>query len=94
MGPASQEMQLRRAGVPLNTLYHDVGVSGTTGTQERRGCHRLNSHVAGGDTLVVVAIDRRRNACGVRIHLRNGGQPQIQIQNAPKLSLMPTLVCP
>ena len=58
MDPASQELQLRRAGVPLDCIHRDVGVSGTTGTQERRGWHRLNGRLAGGDTLVVVAIDR------------------------------------
>ena len=58
MDPASQELQLRRAGVPLDRIHRDVGVSGTTGTQERRGWHRLNGRLAGGDTLVVVAIDR------------------------------------
>ena len=58
MDPASQEIQLRRAGVPLDHIHRDVGVSGTTGTQERRGWHRLNGRLAGGDTLVVVAIDR------------------------------------
>ena len=58
MDPTSQELQLRRAGVPLDHIHRDVGVSGTTGTQERRGWHRLNGRLAGGDTLVVVAIDR------------------------------------
>ena len=58
MDPASQELQLQRAGVPLNNIHRDVGVSGTTGTQERRGWHRLNGRLAGGDTMVVVAIDR------------------------------------
>ena len=58
MDPASQELQLRRAGVPLGNIFRDVGVSGTTGTQERRGWHRLNSFLNGGDTLAVVAIDR------------------------------------
>ena len=58
MDPASQEIQLRRAGVPLECIHRDVGVSGTTGTQERRGWHRLNGRLSGGDTLVVVAIDR------------------------------------
>ena len=42
MDPASQELQLQRAGAPLNNIHRDVGVSGTTGTQERRGWHRLN----------------------------------------------------
>ena len=58
MDPASQELQLRRAGVPLQNVFRDVGVSGSTGTQERRGWHRLNDRLAGGDTLVVAAIDR------------------------------------
>ena len=58
MDPASQELQLRRAGVPLDCIHRDVGVSGTTGTQERRGWYRLIGRLAGGDTLVVVAIDR------------------------------------
>ena len=58
MDPESQELQLQRAGVPWENLFRDVGVSGSTGTQERRGWHRLNGRLAGGDTLVVVAIDR------------------------------------
>ena len=58
MDPASQELQLRRAGVPLDHIHRDVGVSGTTGTQDRRGWHRLNGRLGGGDILVVVAIDR------------------------------------
>ena len=58
MDPASQELQLQRTGVPLNNIHRDVGVSGTTGTQERRGWHRINGRLAGGDTLIVVAIDR------------------------------------
>ena len=58
MDPASQELRLRRAGVPLANLHRDVGVSGTTGTQECQGWHKLDGRLAGGDTLVVVAIDR------------------------------------
>ena len=58
MDPASQELQLRRAGVPLANLFRDVGVSGSTGTRERRAWHQLNDRLAGGDTLAVVAIDR------------------------------------
>ena len=58
MDPVSQELQFRRAGVPRANIHRDVGVSGTTGTQERRGWHRLNGRLAGGDILVVVAIDR------------------------------------
>ena len=58
MDPASQELQLRRAGVSLNNIHRDVGVSGSTGTRERRAWHQLNDRLAGGDTLVVAAIDR------------------------------------
>ena len=58
MDPESQELQLQRAGVPWENLFRDIGVSGSTGTQERRGWHRLDARLAGGDTLVVVAIDR------------------------------------
>ena len=58
MDPTSQELQLRRAGVPLDCIHRDVGVSGTTGTQGRQGWHQLDARLAGGDTLVVVAIDR------------------------------------
>ena len=58
MDPASQELQLRRAGVPLTNIHRDVGVSGSTGTRERRAWYQLNARLAGGDTLVVVAIDR------------------------------------
>ena len=55
MDPASQELQLRRAGVPLANIHRDVGVSGTQG---RQVWHQLDVRLAGGDTLVVVAIDR------------------------------------
>ena len=58
MDPASQELQPRRAGVPLANIHRDVGVSGSIGTQERRAWHQLNARLAGDDTLVVVAIDR------------------------------------
>ena len=58
MAPVSQELQFRRAGVPLANIHRDVGVSGTTGTQGRQGWHQLDGRLAGGDTLVVVAIDR------------------------------------
>ena len=50
MDPGSRELQPRRAGVPQNNILHDVGVSGATGTQERRAWHRLDSRLAGGDT--------------------------------------------
>ena len=43
--------------MPIHIHHCDVGVSGTTGTQERRGWHRLNGRLVGSDTLVV-AIDR------------------------------------
>ena len=43
MDPESQELQLRRAGVPWENLFRDIGVSGSTGTQERRGWHRNHS---------------------------------------------------
>ena len=71
MDPASQELQLQRAGVPRDNIYRDVGVSGSTGTLQRQGWHRLNGRLAGGDTLVVVAIGRRwpdtiRSICDLR----------------------------
>ena len=46
------------AGVALSHIYHDVGVSGASGTNSRRGWHSLDSRLAQGDTLVVVSIDR------------------------------------
>ena len=48
----------RRAGVPWENLFRDIGVSGSTCTRERRVWHCLDARLAGGDTLVVVAIDR------------------------------------
>ena len=36
MDSVSWELQLQRADAPLNNIHHDGGVSGTTGTQERR----------------------------------------------------------
>ena len=33
MDPASQELQIRRAGVPLANIHRDVGVSGSIGTK-------------------------------------------------------------
>ena len=47
MDPFSQELRLREAGV-----------SGATGTDQRHGLHRLDGRLSGGDTLVVVRIDR------------------------------------
>ena len=45
------------------TIRRDVGGSGSTGTQERRGRHQLNGRLAAGDTLVV-AIDPASAAAG------------------------------
>ena len=58
MAPASQELQLRIVGVPLANIHRDGGGAGTTGTQGCQGWHQLDVRLAGGDTLVVVAIDR------------------------------------
>ena len=41
--------------MPLANIHRDVGVSGTQG---RQVWHQLDVRLAGGDTLVVVAIDR------------------------------------
>ena len=78
--PETQNLQLRRSGVDQERIYRDVGISGTIGTNSRKGWHRLDQQLVAGDTLVVVAIDRigRRwmdtmrcmlslNARGVRI---------------------------
>ena len=56
--PETQRQQLLAAGVALSHIYQDVGVSGTSGTNSRRGWHSLESRLAQGDTLVVVSIDR------------------------------------
>ena len=56
--PETQRQQLLAAGVALSQTYQDVGVSGTSGTNGRRGWHSLNPRLAQGDTLVVVSIDR------------------------------------
>ena len=58
MDPENQALRLRQAGVELVNIYRDVGVSGATGTRERQGWHRLNERLVGGDTLMVVRIDR------------------------------------
>ena len=58
-GPATGNCQeIPAGGVPLNNIHRDVGVSGTTGTRERRAWHQLHERLGGGDTLVVAAIDR------------------------------------
>jgi hypothetical protein len=56
--PETQRQQLLAAGVALSHIYQDVGISGTSGTNSRRGWHSLHSRLAQGDTLVVVSIDR------------------------------------
>ena len=56
--PETQRQQLMAADVALSHIYQDVGVSGASGTNSRRGWHSLDSQLAQGDTLVVVAIDR------------------------------------
>ena len=54
----TQRQQLLAAGVALSHIFQDVGVSGTSGTNSRRGWHSLHSRLAQADTLVVVSIDR------------------------------------
>ena len=54
----TQRQQLLAAGVALSHIYQDVGISGTSGTNSRRGWHSLDSRLVQGDTLVVVSIDR------------------------------------
>ena len=44
--------------MPEANIHRDVGVSGGTGTNSRAGWRALNTRLAAGDTLVVVAIDR------------------------------------
>ncbi len=54
----TQRQQLLAAGVRLSRIYHDVGVSGTSGSNSRRAWHSLDSRLVQGDTLVVVSIER------------------------------------
>ena len=56
--PASQARQLHQDGVLEANIFRDIGVSGGTGTNSRAGWRALNTRLAAGDTLVVVAIDR------------------------------------
>ena len=58
MDPFSQELRLREAGVQRDNVYRDIGVSGATGTDQRNGWRCLDGRLSGGDTLVVVRIDR------------------------------------
>ena len=56
--PETQRQRLLAAGVAFSRIYQDVGISGTSGTNSRRGWHSLDSRLAQGDTLAVVSIDR------------------------------------
>ena len=56
--PEAQVHQLHQDGVPEANVFHDVGISGGTGTNSRTGWRALDAKLASGDTLVVVAIDR------------------------------------
>ena len=58
MDPFSQELRLRESGVRRDHVHRDIGVSGATGTDLRHGWRRLDGRLSGGDTLVVVRIDR------------------------------------
>lgn len=58
MDPATQERQLLQAGVPLQNIHRDVGISGSTGTMSRAAWRALDERLLAGDLLVVVAIDR------------------------------------
>ena len=49
--PETQRQQLLAAGVALPHIYQDVGVSGTSDTNSRRGWHSLDSRLAQGDTF-------------------------------------------
>ena len=54
--PEAQVHQLRQDGVPEANIHRDVGISGGTGTNSRAGWRALDTKLAAGDTLVVVAI--------------------------------------
>ena len=43
--PETQRQQSLAAGVALSHIYQDVGVSGTSGTNSRRGWHSLDSRL-------------------------------------------------
>ena len=58
MDPFSQQHRLREAGVGHANIFRDIGASGSSGTNERRGWRNLDNRISGGDTLVVVRIDR------------------------------------
>ena len=46
--PETQRQQMLAAGVALSHIYQDVGVSGTSGTNSRRGWHSLDSRLGSG----------------------------------------------
>ena len=50
--PETQQLQLRTAGVSLENIYRDVGVSGETGTNTRNGWRALNARLGESDILV------------------------------------------
>ena len=56
--PEAEVLQLRDAGVPSDLIYRDVGVSGATGTNSRKGWRALNARLGPEDVLVVAAVDR------------------------------------
>ena len=56
--PEAQVLQLCDAGVPSDLIYRDVGISGATGTNSRKGWRALNARLCPGDVLVVAAVDR------------------------------------
>ena len=56
--PETQRQQMLAAGAALFHIYQDVGVSGTSGTNSRRGWHSLDSRLVQGDAVAVVSIDR------------------------------------
>ena len=64
--PETQRQQLLASGVALPYIYQDVGVSGTSGTNSRRGWHSPDSRLAQGDTLAVVSINDLQRR-GVRV---------------------------
>ena len=56
-GPETQQLQLQAAGVDLEHIYRDLGVSGST-TMSRRGWMQLQGRLKTGDALVVVELAR------------------------------------
>ena len=56
--PDTQRLQLLDDGVPTANLCQDLGVSGSTGTNTRRGWRSMNSRLHQGDVLVAASVDR------------------------------------